>query len=274
LHGAVLMGLAVTLVYLALLRAREQPLTAIAIGLATTAALCVTPAGLRTVTYYDGVLTNVAAARGQELWGPLSLSAPFDAVLIAAALALGSLLRRARPAGWELVVIVLLAASTIHASRSGIWLLLFLIAPAARAIRPRRIWSRLLPAFGTVAIATVGLAIVRGPLTSGGSRAIVARAISIAHGTPVLAEDIFAEQVALAGGRIWVGNPIDAFSRGDQVTYLDWIQGRPTGTRALNPRVNVVLVTRGSGAQRLMDRAPSFSAVTSDQKTELYVRTH
>ena len=47
------------------------------------------PALAETVTYYHGVLTNVAAERGVALWAPLSFTAPFDdlAILAAAGLA-------------------------------------------------------------------------------------------------------------------------------------------------------------------------------------------
>jgi hypothetical protein len=254
-------------------RVREQPLTAIGVGVASLVALCLTPAGLRTVTYYHGVLTNVAAERGEGLWAPLSLSAPADILLVLAAIVLAVKVRRARPHLWEVAVIAALSALTIQASRSGVWLMFFLVAPAARAIQPKRTWERLVPVAAVISMVGLVFEIGRGPLPSGASSALVARAVGMARGTPVLAADRLAEQVALAGGRIWVGNPIDAFSHRDQATYLDWLQGDRHGDRVLT-YVQVVLVGRGSRAEALMDKTPGFTAVETDRRSALYARTH
>jgi hypothetical protein len=272
LHGAVLIGVAVALIYLALVRLRQQPLMTPAIAVALIAALCLTPAGVRTIAYYHGVVTNLAAQRGLGLWAPLSPTKPFDVLVIVAALVLLRWVWRARPAVWEIVAIVVLSALTIHASRSGIWLLLFLVPPAARGLRPKRRWDRVLPPLATVAAAALVLAFVRGPIRSGASPAIVSRAVTLSHGTPVLAEDILAEQVALAGGRISVGNPIDAFSSYDQGIYLDWLQGLPSGRAALRNGIHVVVTERGSAAQRLMDSAPGFVRARMDKTTILFER--
>lgn len=101
LHGAALLGLAVVLGYLALSRLRRDPRLAVAVALAACASLLLTPAGIGTIGYYHGLLTNVAAERGEGMWGVLSLSAPFDVILICAALALAFAARRARPALWS-----------------------------------------------------------------------------------------------------------------------------------------------------------------------------
>lgn len=272
LHGAVLVGLGITFVYLALVRLRQQPVTAVGVAIAGVGALCITPVGLRTLDYYDGVLTNVAAQRGIGLWAPLSPGKPFDVIMIVAALVLLRWVWRARPALWEVVAIVLLGAITVHASRSGIWLLLFLVGPASRGLTPKRDWCRVLPALATVAVSALVYASVRGPLPSGGTPAIVSRAVAASHGTPVLAADILAEQMALGGGRIWVGNPIDAFSQHDQAIYLDWLEGLPSGRLALGEGIRVVLTARRSAAQRLMDGAPGFVREGSDKTTVLYER--
>src|SRR5205823_11784251 len=103
LHGAALVGYGITLIYLAVVRLRADALLAIAVAAAASLALCLTPAGIHTIAYYHGVLGNEAAHRGEGLWGPLSLSAPLDVLMIVAAAALALHLRRSRPALWELV---------------------------------------------------------------------------------------------------------------------------------------------------------------------------
>jgi hypothetical protein len=272
LHGAALLGLGVVLAYASLRRVREQPWVAAGVALASVAALCLTPALTGTVAYYHGVVTNLAAERGQGMWGPLSLSAPLDLITIAVALVLGVRLRRGHAQLWEWCVIAALTVATIHASRDGVWLMFFMIAPAARAIKPKRSWNALVPIAALASVATVGFAIARGPAPSGASPALVADAITIAHGSPVLADGAVDEQVALAGGRIWVGNPIDAFSRADQAAYLDWLAGEPAGRRALVPAVRVVLVGRGTQAQTLMRATPDFEAAGGDRTTAIYER--
>jgi hypothetical protein len=273
LHGAALVGLLVTLAYLLLHRSRQEPRTAAAVAVAATIALGLTPAFTGALTYYHGVLTNVAAQRGAGLWAPLSLSAPFDDVAILAAIALAWFLRRNRPRLWELAVILGLAALSVQASRSAVWLLLFLVAPAARSIAVRREWGHLIPLTIAASLATIAFAIGRGPLATRADRTLVSRAVTLARGTPVLASDLLGEEVALDGGRILIGNPIDAFSRHDQATYIDWLQGARGGTAALVPEVRIVLVNRGSATERLMATAPSFAPVAGDRATILYERT-
>lgn len=272
LHGAALIGLAVTLVYLAFARFRQSPRTAVALAIAAPISMCVTPAGIHTVAYYHGVLTNEAAQRGQGLWTPLSLGAPLDLVLIVSACALAWRLRHQRPPAWELVVLVGLTVFTVKASRSGVWLVFFLAPLAAPGYKVRLVWNRLLPASATVAVIALFFAFARGPLPTGGSVSLIHRAISSSHRTPVLAEDILAEQVALAGGRIWIGNPIDAFSKHDQDRYLSWLQGEPQLLRYLGARVRVVLTNRGSAAQLLMGHLSDFTLAGSDRLAMLYVR--
>ncbi len=272
LHGAALLGLAVLWAYLALSRARDDRVRAIVVGVGALPAMCLTPAGLRTVDYYSGLVTNVAARRGVGLWAPLGTS-PLDLLLIAAALMLLARAWRRRPALWELVVIVALAALTVKASRDGVWLLFVLVAPAAHSTRAKRQWNGLLPIGAVVAVALLVFDGAR-PLTPvGASRALVRRALVLAHGSPILADAIAAEQVALAGGRIWAGNPLDAFSHRVQGSYLDWVSGAPSGRAALaNRQVNVVLVTRGTAQQSLTSSDREFVAVASDHWATIYVR--
>jgi hypothetical protein len=274
LHGAALVGLGIALLYLAL-NVRSRPATAIAVGLASCAAMCLTPAGLRTIDYYQGTLTNVAAQRGWGLWVPLQLSSPFDVLLVACALLLAGSAAyawRGRPPLWELVSSVALAGLTIQTSRSGIWLVAFLVPPAARGLSLRRARRSGSASVAAIAVALIAVAVVRGPLDNGASQRLVDQAISLAHGSPILATDIAAEQVALAGGGVWVSNPIDAFSKEDQAIYLDWIQGTRAGRQALRRDVRVVIVTRGSPAQRLMAQSAGFAAIASDARNVVYLR--
>ncbi len=236
-------------------------------------ALCLTPALGRTVAYYHGVVTNLAAQRGEGQWGALSLSAPLDLVLIAAALLMVVQMWRARAELWEWCVIAALGALTIHASRNGVWLLFFLVGPAARAIIPKRSWQGLVPIAALASVAAICFAVVRGPASAGASRSLVAGAVVLAHGSPVLASGAIDEQVALAGGRIEVGNPIDAFSRPEQAAYLDWLAGDASGRRALAAGVRVVLVVRGSETQTLMSHSPGFALTGGDRTTAIYERT-
>jgi hypothetical protein len=248
LHGVALLGLGIVFAYLLLERGRRQPLQSAAVALGSALALCLTPAGVRTVDYYYGVVTNLAAERGQGMWGPLSLHSPLDLVLLLAAVTLGVRLWRAHASLWELCVAGALALLTVQADRNGVWLMFFLVAPAARRLAPER------------------------SLRTGASRAVVAGAIGLAHGSPVLADGAIDEQVALAGGRIWAGNPIDAFSRPVQAAYLDWLAGTPDGRSALVPAVRVVLVTAGSPTQALMQQTPDFTRAGGDASTALYER--
>jgi hypothetical protein len=272
LHGAALLGLAVMIAYLACSRLRREPATAIAVGCASALAICLTPALANTPAYYRGLLTNLAAERGQGMWGPLSPTNPLDLLLAAMAVVLLVRFWRARPQLWEWAVVIALAVLSVQASRNGVWLVLFLVVPAARAIKPKRTWQAVAGPVMAASLAVIGFAFVRGPAPSGMSRSLMARALVLAHGSPVLAEGQIAEQVALAGGRIWVGNPIDAFSRLDQAEYLDWLAGQPNGRRALKAQVEVVLVSSGSPAQKLMARTPGFVPVGGDRRTTIYER--
>jgi hypothetical protein len=165
----------------------------------------------------------------------------------------------------------MLAVLTAKAS-PGVWLLFFLVPLAARTFKARELWDHVLPPLGAVALAVLLFAVVRGPLFTGANAPLVSRAVTLSHGAPVLAEDVFAEQVALDGGRIWVGDPIDAFSKHDQLAYLDWLQGKPSAWREIRPQITMVLTSPGSSANRLMARDPGFRRAASDRGTALYLR--
>lgn len=279
LHGAALSGLAVLWAYLIFSRARQSRITAFAVALTSLVAVCVTPAGLSTISYYQGLLTNVAAQRGVGQWAPLG-SSPFDWVMLLITVLLIARLRRCRPRLWEIVVMVGLAALTVKAARDGIWLLFFLVAPASLAVRPRpqnkpnRAPQPLAAALLLLGLILVVADLVKAPHPSGASTAMVKRAVQLAHGSPVLADGLPAEQLALAGGRIWSGNPLDAFSRRIQSEYVDFLTGSSQGRAALGtPAVRFVLVTRGSAADTLVARDSAYRRVASDSSSVLYARS-
>ena len=273
LHGAALLGLGVLWVYLALSRLRQERWTAVTVAILAPVAICLTPAGADTVDYYRGLLTNVAAERGVGLWAPLG-TGPLDVLMVAAALALLFRMRRVRPPLWEVVVIVGLVVLTVKAARDGVWLLFFLAPLAAlSSTQVRREWNGLLPIAAVAAALMLVVGLARTPSRDTVSRALVARAIALAHGTPVLADAIAAEQVALAGGRIWVGDPLDAFPRRIQGLYLDWLAGDSGGRAVLaNPRIKVVLVSPGSAALTLTAADSAFVRVAGDKAAAVYVR--
>jgi hypothetical protein len=256
LHGAVLVGLVVLAAYLALGRARETPFTAAGVLAVSVAALCATPQLEHTPLYYVGVLGNEAAKRGYGLWAPLSITKPFDILLVLGATVLVVFALRSRPQLWEAVVIVALAVVSVRAARSGVWLALFAVAPAARTLPAARIGMTPLAAIAGCGLLLLG--IVRGPLDLGARHQLVEHALAAAHGTPVLADATYGEQVVLAGGRIWTGNPLDAFPHRVQRLYLDWLQGKPKGDAAFTRAGPAVVVQWGSPAQkrlRSMSRA-------------------
>ena len=169
------------------------------------------------------------------------------------------------PALWELIALGGLALLTAarcarrHVARA--------LRGAARRRRLRRAacapsrcrgWRKPV-ALALLVVVLIGIA--RGPLPGGASGQMVARTVALAHGTPVLAEDLLAEQVADAGGRVWVSNPIDAFSKPDQRLYVDWLRGLPAGDAALAHAPRAVLVRYDGKADRRLRRDSAFRRV-------------
>jgi hypothetical protein len=272
LHGAVLSGLVVLYLYLGFCRLRQDRRTAIGVALLALPALCLTPAGLGTVGYFAGLVTNLAAERGVGQWAPLGQS-PFDFVYVVSAIVLGIRLRRARPALWEMVVLIVLAALSIKAGRNGVWLIFFLAGPAASASRAGRAWNGLLPIGAVAAVALLALDVGHWSAVGRATDQAARRAISLAHGSPILGDGLLAEEIAVDGGRIWAGNPIDAFSRSVQGRYLDWLAGAGDGRAALaNRSVKVVLVAVGSAEARLTANDAAFVTAGHSGGSELFVR--
>jgi len=248
LHGGALVGLGLLACYLVFSRARLQGWIAVGVLAASAAVLCLTPALWRTPLYYKGVFDSEPAQSGEGLWKPLGFGG-FGLLLIAAAvtLAVCALARGPREIPvWEAVAALGLTAATVHVARNGVFLLLVLAYPAARGLRLREIPRRWLVS-ATLALGALALLlVVRGPLDPGSQS--LAR-MAAASREPVLAGAVLGQQVVLAGGRIWVGNPIDAFRRSDQRLYLDWLEGLPSGELAVS-RAHYVLVDPGSAAGR------------------------
>lgn len=270
LHGAALLGLAILVGHLLLSRLRQEPLVALAVAVAGAAALCATPAFTSTVAYYHGVLWSPMALTGQGMWTRLSLSSPLDVAFLLCAVALLVQFVRVNPPGWEKAVALGLALLSIQAARNGVWLMLFLTPPAARAFSPRRQWRVLLIAVAAASAGLLVFAVARGPVADGASPRLLAQAVSLAHGSPVLAEDVIAEQVALAGGSVVAADPIDAFSTSDQRAYLGWMDGSRGSLGQLERGVRVILVARGSPAARLMATQHRFLAAGRDRRAVLY----
>ena len=97
LHGAVLLGVATLGAFLLGSRLRRQPLEAVGVGLASLAALCLTPVGPGTVRYYVGVLGNEAARRGSDLWARPDPRNLLDLLMLVAAVVLAVCWARTRP---------------------------------------------------------------------------------------------------------------------------------------------------------------------------------
>jgi hypothetical protein len=273
LHGAVLVGLAVAGAYLIFERGRRHPFVAAPVLVAAAVAICATPALWHTPDYYFGLVRNEAARRGEGLWAPISFTSGFDLLFLAAAVLLLVLALRARPRLWEAIVLAGLAVLTVKTARSGVWLVFFAAVPAAARLRfePDRARRLVAPALA-VAIVLGLFGLVRGPLATGAGKPLLDRALRRAGGTPILAESIPAEQVALAGGRVWMSNPIDAFPHRDQRLYLDWLAGRRAGDAALTHADRVVIVIRGDAPAKRLEKASAFREVARDANAILYVR--
>jgi hypothetical protein len=117
----------------------------------------------------------------------------------------------------------------------------------------------------------IAIAAARTPDDGIAGKALRDRAAREAGATPILADPLHAEALALDGRRILVGNPLDAFPRRVQGLYLDWASGRPAGD-ALLRQARVALVRIGEDPQRRLSGNPAFPEVARDADAVLYVR--
>lgn len=277
LHGGVLLGVFVAGVYLVLVRGRKEPLVSAGVLAGMFLALFATPAFLETAAYYVSVLGSRAAQHREGMWAPLSLHAPFDVIFLFAAVPLVVLAMRSRLAIWEWCVIAVLGASAVRSSRNEVWLALFVAMPAARGLAASRLrWADVPSEIARVVTAllvvvAIVVAFARTSLSSGASPWLLDAAGKAAGGAPILADDVNAEQLALAGRRILIGNPLDAFPQGEQQLYLDWLAGRPEGDTEPG-RVRAVLVIKGSQAHNRLAARGDFREVGRDEHDVLYVR--
>jgi len=263
LHGMVLAGLALLAVYVVVARARREPLLAVGVLGASLLAVFATPELWRTPLYYRDVFENVAAARAVGLWAPLGLGL-FDILYVAAAGALLGL-SRGRLRGWEWVVCAGLAVDSIRTARVGLFLLFVLAYPAARALRLRTPNPVVLASAAcSFAALSLGLVAVSHPATD----TTLARRAASTHQV-VLADPLLGEWVSLYGGRIWVGNPIDAFRKSDQRLYLDWTAGDRTGWAAVE-HARLVLVQPTSAAGRAAAADPRLEKLAMSGNAVLY----
>jgi hypothetical protein len=260
LHGTVLIGLFLLGAYVLTRRRRALPVLAAAL-----VAACATPVLWRTPEYYWSVAHNEAARLGVGLWSPLG-TGRFDLLLMVCALVL--LLAAVRGRAWflwELGGVVVLAAAALGAARLGIWLLFVAAYPAARGLRLRRPGSvhvAVLAALAAFALAEV----VRSPY-DGGSRRLAGLAAQTRE--PVLADALLAEQVELAGGKVWVADPIDAFRHADQRLYLHWLDGEARGATAVD-HARLVLVQKSSRAGRAAVADSRLARIAADRSAVLY----
>ena len=278
LHGAVLLGVCVAGTYLVFSRLRTRVVETVAVGAATLAALLVTPAGLRTVPYYLGVMDNEAAARGSELWARPDLTKPFDILLAAAALVLVALMVRTRRPLWEWVAVLALLVGTATAARHGLWLLMLASAPAALGLTrapavPGPFRPRTAPVVvaALAFVAVVALPVTRGDQTAPADPALVRLVADRAGDRVVLAPEPLVESLAVAGVTVWLSDPVDAFARPDQAAYLDFLDGVSTGQRALDAS-DLVVVRDGSPPQRLVERAGGWSEAARLDDWLVYTR--
>jgi hypothetical protein len=279
LHGAVLVGVVVAGTYLVFSRLRRRPVESLVAGAATLVAVTVTPAGLRTLEYYAGVMTNEAAARGSELWARPNLGQPLDLLMVATLTTIVVVFARVRPPVWEWVVVAGLAAGTLTAARHGVWLLLFAAAPAARGLTrragPRGVaiaipGPRALTAMVTL-LAVVSVPLVLGRRTLPADPGLVRDVVAVADGRVVLAPEPLAESLAVAGARLWLSDPVDAFAPTDQVAFLDFLEGEDGGLRAV-AGAEVVVVEDDSPSARLVEGRPDLVVAKESGEWRVYVR--
>ncbi|WP_076260279.1 hypothetical protein [Intrasporangium flavum] len=263
LHGAVLIGVAVTGCYLLFSSLRRDPVVTVCLGIATLVAACANPGLWRAPSYYLGVLGGEATSDASGMWGRPNLGNPFDLMTIAAGLILVIMAARGRRPVWEYVALAGLIVGTVTASRNGVWLLLLAAGAAATSRRhaspetgvmvgdrrtPRDGRRNTLLA-GTVvalgAVAVTSILAVRAPALRAADDDIAAAARA-ASGRVVLAPEPVSEQLAATGATVWVSNPLDAFEAQDQAAYLAFQRADAAGAARALEQAQVVIAPAGS----------------------------
>ena len=190
----------------------------------------------------------------------------------------GLALRRRLPL-WEYVALAGLAIGTVIAARNGIWLLLFLTAPAAvgavrQASEPVALGrppTRALAAILAILVGCAGLLRDR-------TRAMADDELLAAEVEPdgtgarrCSLPEPEVESLAVNGVRVWLSNPLDAFAQADQRAYLDFMAGRP-GMSAAVDASGAVLVRPGAPADDVMAELPGFEVHELEDSWLIYVR--
>jgi hypothetical protein len=259
LHGGVLVGVGLLACYAVFHRRRALPVLA-----ASIVAVFANPALWHTPTYYENVFRTVVAREGKGMWGPLGTSG-FDIALIVAGLLLLAVIARGPDVRlWEAVALLGLAAGTVHAARTGIWFLFVAAYPAARGLRPREPRQTIVTSAAIVLGVLTVVLLTKGPPDPGSHRLA---ALAARDRVTVLAEPILGQQVALAGGRVWVDNPVDAFRRSDQQVYVDWLYG---SSESAVEHAGLVLVRPTSKAGRRAAKDPRLQRIAADAHAVLY----
>lgn len=265
LHGAVLVGVAVLACYLLFSRFGVTPVTAVGVGAASLLATCLNPGLLSAPSYYAGVFSSEATSDDSGMWSRLTLSNPFDVLLVLAAITLGFMAFRRRLAIWEYAAALGLAVAAVTAARHGIWLLLFLAVPAAvgrgrgveyGSLEPRSRRSRHLPVMVSLACVVAAGAVLAARAPSFRSAdAQAAEVASATRGQVVLATEPLAESLAAAGATVWVANPLDAFAQPDQAAFLAFMKGDARGSLRALVAADVVVALPGSAQARVAAEA-------------------
>ena len=276
LHGGVLVGIAVAGAYLLFHRLRRTPGTAIAVLVASLAAVLATPSLLDTRRYYRGVLGSEAAVGHEGLWAPLSFDMPLDVAFFVAGVPLVLAALASRPKPWELVALTGLAAMTVQAGRNAVWLVVFAAVPAARwltgtrewRIRPPRLVTGVLAAMLALLLA-VGLG--RAVAPPGAGDALRARAALEAGSAPILADDINAEALALDGRSSGSRIRSTRSRRPTSVAISTGSRVARPGTRWLTSFASVLVTVDSPSAERLAGR-DGWRVAARDERAVLFVR--
>ena len=280
LHGAALLGVCVLGAYLLLHRTRTHLLESVAVGVTSVLALCATPQLWWTPVYYAEVFDNVSAQRGEGLWARPSAEMPFDVLMVAAALVLLVVLLRRRRLLWEYAAALGLCLATASAARHGVWLLCLLVVLAAG--RPGALaqdepdpaspWRWRAVVVGALAtVVALPIVLARGEAVLGQPPAVVAAVSASAGDRVVLAPAPLSEALAVAGVRVWVTNPLDAFTHRDQAAYLDFLDGSAGAARAVQA-VDVVVARASSAQAELVEGDDAFREVACGPGWTCFVR--